>query len=615
MVQKTRNPGASGDGPRRAPPRVRGHSRQEAEQRKAIEELPIEVSAKAQAVARGFDLLIATLLLVWFAGGIPWGGRVILRHGADPRRAALLALAIGAWFFRTEFPAVFQSSRAIRWSRKALDRLHEPRIRWATLALGTLWAIGLGVSQTLALRSRLYDVGIFHQILWAISTGHGFLSTVSRAGNFLMDHLSPSLALLAPVYWLSGASPLTLAVLQPLLIFGGAAAWIYLAERAPGAKPARREELAAATTLFALSFDSLWGNLGWGFHESSLAFFTLSWAFALLFLHLDWISADHAPDESEGRLRKVAVVLLFLVAAGTKEILLVDVAVAFGVWGLLELLTAQESRLNEGSLLAGGLFGLAAGLLLVFLAFEGISHPADKNYFARYYAYLGHDLTGFLSTLVSSPGLVWRTIGPAELGRYSRNVFLPWVFLPFAWGSGPDRLWILALTPSFLAAALANYAPLRGTDFHYVLELWPLLGCLTVLALAGLKSPRWMWLWAGLSLLAFDKDPFRDLIGNTREALRLTEVREHLRETPADLTIVADEQAGPWLSGREHVTRWPDMDFLNGACPKLLVARVNADEQTVAQPQPMDLLKRCSRRPPRVTEIWRAEEWRAWMPW
>ena len=37
-------------------------------------------------------------------------------------------------------------------------------------------------------------------------------------------------------------------------------------------------------------------------------------------------------------------------------------------------------------------------MLLIFFAFEGIPHPADKNYFVRYYAYLGRGLASLLMT-------------------------------------------------------------------------------------------------------------------------------------------------------------------------------------------------------------------------
>jgi uncharacterized membrane protein len=151
--------------------------------------------------------------------------------------------------FQTLEPEVFHESRVIRGAQMVLDALRLPLVRILLLGTCAAWAVALGVAQTMALRAPLYDVGIFHQILWGLSHGYGFLSTLSKAGNFLLDHFAPSLVLLTPVYWLTGSSPLTLAVVQPLLFYGGVAAWVYLASKCPGAKPEMRAELAAATTL------------------------------------------------------------------------------------------------------------------------------------------------------------------------------------------------------------------------------------------------------------------------------------------------------------------------------------------------------------------------------
>lgn len=610
--------------PRRRPePVVRGHSSPK-EARRDFDDFPEDASPRAVVGARIYDLLIALLVAIWLGGGIPWGARTLLRHGADPRRAALIVGFVGAWLFKRFEPDAFYSSRVIRWARIALDRLREPVVRAAVLGGCAAWAIALGVAQTMALRAPLYDVGIFHQILWGLSHGYGFLSTVSKAGNFLLDHLAPSLALLTPVYWLTGSSPLTLAIVQPLLLYGGVAAWVYLASRVPGAKPELRAELAAAATVFGISFDSLWGNLHWGFHENTIAFCALSWAFALLFPYLHdaiidpWATGaieTAAIQANERPSKKLVIVACLLVAAGSKEILLVDVACVFFVWAVLEFLQAQDDRVGRGSTLAAALFSMAGVLLLVFLGYESVHHPADKNYFERYYSYLGHDFSGVASSLVSSPGAVARTIGLGTILHYAVSVFLPWFFLPLFWGQGPDRLWLLALAPSFLSAALASYPPLRSLDFHYALELWPLLAALTILQLARLRSKSLIWAWAGLSLLMMDHDPWGALRENIADARRLAPVREELVSTPLDLSVMADDLAGPWISGRPMIARWPDLDLFGHSCPKLLIARVDDRGQSLDQPPVLEVLKRCSTLSPRVSVIWKAEEWRAYLPW
>src|SRR5207248_1273353 len=97
------------------------------------------------------------------------GGRLWLKHGADPRRAALLLGAVLVCV-----PMLRKRSwvaRGVEWSARELER-NRP-LRWALLGFGMAWACALGALQALALRYPLWDVGIFHQILWNLSHGNG----------------------------------------------------------------------------------------------------------------------------------------------------------------------------------------------------------------------------------------------------------------------------------------------------------------------------------------------------------------------------------------------------------------------------------------------------------
>ena len=252
----------------------------------------------SRAASLFLDALIIALILTWLAGGIPWHGHLLLKHGADPRRAAVLLTLLAAWLSsRTR-----HKSRVIFFVSRIHGLLLQSRWRWGILGVTFLGSVAVSIAQTLALRYPLYDVGLFHQILWSLANGHAFASSISKAGDFLQDHLSPSLALLTPFFWISQSSPLTLAFLHSSLIFGGVAAWVYLAERLSGLTESKRNQLAAATLIFSLSFESLWGNLRWGFHENSIYFCSFSWAIAFLIL-------ENIPP--------ILLLLLFLVAAAS----------------------------------------------------------------------------------------------------------------------------------------------------------------------------------------------------------------------------------------------------------------------------------------------------------
>jgi len=57
--------------------------------------------------------------------------------------------------------------------------------------------------------SSLYDLGIFHQVLWNTAHGRPFASSIKHM-SYLGDHFSPSFALLFPVEYLPGALDLLL---------------------------------------------------------------------------------------------------------------------------------------------------------------------------------------------------------------------------------------------------------------------------------------------------------------------------------------------------------------------------------------------------------------------
>jgi len=135
-------------------------------------------SKRAKWAAFALDLVLALLAAVWLARGLEWQGYPLLRHGADLRRTALLLAGGAAW----AMPELWDISYWLRGARGAWALLQRPHAPWIALGLGFLFASALGVLQALALRVPLYDVGIFHQILWGVAHGHGFVSTVAVPG-------------------------------------------------------------------------------------------------------------------------------------------------------------------------------------------------------------------------------------------------------------------------------------------------------------------------------------------------------------------------------------------------------------------------------------------------
>lgn len=515
----------------------------------------------------GIDLLILLGVGVYFSGGIAWGAELLFSHGADLRRLVLL-VGFLSFCFVPKWRVGSRISAATQWVVEQLKTTGG-----LSLFLGCFLALLLCVSvlQFLALRAPLWDIGLFHQILWNIKNGNGFESTVSGAGAFLRDHFSPTLALLVPLSWFLSAlgvpEPLLLAIAHPLLLWGGVLAWVCLGVRAS-------PSLGAAVCVFVLSFESLWKNLGWGFHENAIAFCASSWAFVLFF----W--SDIPVRFSR---RAAAIVSLVLVTALSKEILLLNMALVFGCWAFWG---SRKGGSKLSSPLFSGLIGASIALLVAFVLFEKMDHPADKNYFLRYYSYLGRDLPEFVRTLLLSPWVVVEQIGFLELLRYFWNVFSPWLFIPL-WGPvvvwrlnlGPSRrqgiFWsaamLFAALPSLASAALSTYFALRRPDYHYVLELWPALAVATIVLLSRIGSRKLIWAWALVSLLRWDYDPIHAIREFSSQARSVSALREVLQGVPAQASVMADDLAGPWIAGRRQVTRFPDRFFLPGACPDVFV--------------------------------------------
>ena len=531
---------------------------------------------------RLFDLCLLATLAGWVLQWLP--------HGADARRLALLLGAAGACW-----APLREGSLVLRWVRKALLNLESSRARWTTWAGITLFSCLLGAAQALAIRYPIFDVGIFHQVIWSVRHGEGFASSLSEAGNFLRDHFSPSLALLTPFFWVSQDSALTLPIVHAFLVWGGVAAWMWMAERLPDSDERTRKTAAAMTLVFAVGMNSLWANLRWGFHESALSFTCVSWALALL---LAQRRDEVLPAWRDPRgYRPWLAMGLLLIAALSKEIELLNLA---GLWLVWAMTLRREHRAWSIALLL--CVGLAVGS---FVQFESLPKPADKNYFDRYYAYLGNGLGPFLATLIRHPGKVLEALGPVSLLRYLKDLLWPWLGLPLLWGwnkfrrrEAPVGLPLTAIgavfLPSMASQALSTYPPLRDPGFHYVLELWPVLAVLTLLALGWIartqgrgRFQRWGWSWAFFALLSWDQDPLRQARDFVAEATLRTDVRARMAEIPQNATVAADDLAGPWIANRSQATRIPSLSAFAGDCPEWIL---RFGEKTVP---PEDSLAAC----------------------
>ena len=160
--------------------------------------------------------------------------------------------------------------------------------------------------------------------------------------------------------------------------------------------------------------------------------------------------------------------------------------------------------------------------------------------------------------------------------------------------------------PSFASALLSTYSPLRGSGFHYVLEIWPALVAVTLFFLA--RHPQWIATWAIVGLLLMAQDPWGQVRNYQDRASVQSEARRAISEKiPEGAAVVADELAGTWVASRRFVMRWPELKLLPAECPDYAFLRLDEIENEPGSPW-RNLLLKCSVGWPSQT-IWSGQGW------
>jgi hypothetical protein len=191
-------------------------------------------------------------------------------------------------------------SPSIAWLSTAVMRplrtTLTPLARWLSLVTGSRWwrnwlgpalaggwfagAAFLALRRHATFHTHLFDLGYYTQVLWYTSQGHWFFNTV-RSGNFLRDHFSPALAVLAPLMWVAPDARPLLVVQIAVLAATILPAYAILHDRHPRLAPG----LVAAYCLNFLVHRTALVE----FHEIMLAALPLSVSAWALFRRRRWL--------------------------------------------------------------------------------------------------------------------------------------------------------------------------------------------------------------------------------------------------------------------------------------------------------------------------------------
>lgn len=495
-------------------------------------------------------------------------------YPTDLRRVWLIVFAL-CYFFWPYAKRSLYISKAIR---NCLTRMNQRSVfRRGLFWSFTAFLVLSGALRALALQYTLFDTGIFSQLLWNISQGNGFISSVSQTDSFLKDHLVWSLSALAPVYWLASnpvwTSKILLGVL-PGAITGALlaltfAAWIFLAENYPD-RHRRRVWIASIVILGAWGFQPFWGNLLWGLHENLWGAALLSWSLALYLT---------------GRMGFVGVLLLLSLASGAKETYLL--VVAFTAFGL----AMYEKKKHPKRLI--GFLSLGLFCLLTFIWYSQSDRDPSKNYFVRYFGHLGENLHQAISTLIFHPVTALSKTSLRDTVVYVLALLFPLGILPcylIFKRSAVSWIW-LGVIPSVGAALISIYPGLRDPNMHYFFEVVPLLGILTVLSLFQLRIQsliRFGIVWLILCWGSLESQPISDLLSYFKSIPGRFPLILALNQIPQSNSVMIDDPMGTWTSARKQTSVWGNRQSLKNddkgpVCPDYYVFKAGEETTTAFQ--------------------------------
>lgn len=430
---------------------------------------------------------------------------------------------------------------------RALAPAREPspspgsRLGWLfALVLALAYAIfmsWLTVARHNSFLTNAFDLGIHDQAIYNILHSGYMRSTLygTYAIDYIGDHFSPVLFLLAPLYALRQDAR-TLLVLQSLFLAAGAVPLYQLARLKTGSVG-----LALALVAAYLLHPALHGvNLD-DFHQIALVVVFLLGA--LYFLE----TGRDVP---------------FLISLGLALIVKEEVALTVAAVGAYAFLGKGRHRLGAAVAQAGlAYFVIVIGWVMPHLG----GTPQIDTRFGDYIAPETSGATGVAWTLFTNP---WFTavhvLGNQAKLLYLLQVFLPVLFLPLL---APGAAWLVAL-PALAVLLLTNAHTQYNITYHYSAHLLPSVFFLAVLALGRIVRDRPAATRALAAALLIAGLGMSYLYGQIlpKGGLQIPRPTPHDRvvagffdEIPRDAVVSTMSAYAPHLTTRKDIYLFPDV--------------------------------------------------------
>ena len=420
----------------------------------------------------------------------------------------------------------------------------------------------------------VYDLGIFHQMLWNSARGDWFASSLKHM-NYLGDHFSPSLILLAPLTWLPRSAELLL-IAQAATVVGTAHCIRALARRELGS-----ERGAFILGVATLLYPPLIGPILFDLHPEP--FMALLLALGLLALH---------------QRRSIAAALCFLVVLGGKE----DAGLCLAPLGLV-LACRRETRWF-GVLLAVAALAWSALAMLVWMPQFRPASPQGSWFYMERYSHLGSSVGDIIRFVILHPlTALWRSASAMK------GLAILVLITGFAGAFLRGGLRVLAPLPLLAAHFLSNREAQFDLGLQYLTPLGPLLAWA---AIAGAPHTILRWprlataiavatgVLAGLIPKLF---PLTDYLPRPEQPV----LHQAIRLVPDDASLCIPNRLGAHLSARKDLDlcvvfekerrqyeyyRWPDSNATyqlfdvapsNNGIDELPSARIAALKQAGAE--------------------------------
>lgn len=397
---------------------------------------------------------------------------------------------------------------------------------------------------TFGLDLGLYTHALYNYAHFRPDDGTFYLD---HARNLLSDHFDLYLPLLSPLVWLFGTY--TLLVVQIAAVLFGA--WgVY---RLVGTYGCRWTPLAAMASF--LAFFGVWQALAFDYHSNVVAAMLVPWLmYALRTRRFAWFA-----------------MLTVLVCLG-KETL--PLWLAFVMLALMW--EYRHDRISLRWLAAAMVFCVSYLVVVTQFVMPALSDTTAPGY-GRYH-YMGDDFGSVAAWIFAHPlqalSHFFSDFSSDASGHGLKTEFFFCLLLSGGLLCLLKPHWLLMLLPLVAPKMLADDTALWGVAYHYNVECAAVVVPAAFIALSGIRSVRWRYGLAALSLaLAILTTVYTTSHPQTwirRENVRLLdarhwrnehfpcrEVREVLRRLPSDAAVCASCPLTPHLALRECVYLYP----------------------------------------------------------